>query len=211
MPDEHPRSRCGMYLGSSPKHSDSIGRILNLETGHVSPQFHVVYDEMFSTVNGSISPDVVLDEDLWQGLFEFQGYADYLDPEDRKNPAVMERVQDMYDSFSSRTPVPEGDGTFSPIEPPDELDCGTSIPEEPDDEPRCVTRSGRQVKKGKHKNDPLYAATISTTPARTSDKTNRDLCRKGAELVCAHDTATHVKAAGFGLGVADSTHCLIIV
>ena len=175
LPKFTARSRCGMYLGSSPKHSDSIGRILNLETGHVSPQFHVVYDEMFSTVNGSISPDVVLDEDLWQGLFEFQGYADYLDPEDRKNPAVMERVQDMYDSFSSRTPVPEGDGTFSPIEPPDELDYGTSIPEEPDDEPRYVTRSGRQVKKGKHKNDPLYAATISTTPARTSDKTNPHL------------------------------------
>ena len=42
LPKFSARSHCGMYVGSSSQHADTIGRILNLQTGHVSPQFHVV-------------------------------------------------------------------------------------------------------------------------------------------------------------------------
>ena len=37
LPKWTARSRCGMYLGSSPDHADTIGRILNLCTGHFLP------------------------------------------------------------------------------------------------------------------------------------------------------------------------------
>jgi hypothetical protein len=37
------RSRCGVYLGVSPEHHTTVGRILNAETGSISPQYHVVY------------------------------------------------------------------------------------------------------------------------------------------------------------------------
>jgi hypothetical protein len=50
LPKWTPRSRRGQFLGVSPDHSTTIGRILNLRTGHVSPQFHVVYDDLYSTV-----------------------------------------------------------------------------------------------------------------------------------------------------------------
>jgi hypothetical protein len=50
LPKWHPRSRRCQFLGVSPNHSTTIGRILNLRAGHVSPQFHVVYDDLFSTV-----------------------------------------------------------------------------------------------------------------------------------------------------------------
>jgi hypothetical protein len=50
LPKWDPRSRRGQYLGVSPAHSSTIGRIHNLQTGHVSPQYHVVYDELFTTV-----------------------------------------------------------------------------------------------------------------------------------------------------------------
>jgi len=39
-----------MYLGFSSEHSTSVGLILNLTTGSTSPQFHVVFDNLFSTV-----------------------------------------------------------------------------------------------------------------------------------------------------------------
>ena len=47
IPKWTPRSRRGQYLGVSPVHSSTIGRILNLRTGYVSPQYHVVYDDSF--------------------------------------------------------------------------------------------------------------------------------------------------------------------
>ena len=48
----------GAYVGRSRIHAGNVSLILNLSTGHVSPQFHVVFDETFSTVpslkNGSV-------------------------------------------------------------------------------------------------------------------------------------------------------------
>ena len=41
------RSRLGVYLGPSPNHARSVGLVLNPLTGHVSPQFHVKFDDIF--------------------------------------------------------------------------------------------------------------------------------------------------------------------
>ena len=43
-------SRVGVYLGHSPAHAGNVSLFLNLQTGHVSPQYHVVFDDAFSTV-----------------------------------------------------------------------------------------------------------------------------------------------------------------
>ena len=50
LPKWNPRSNAGVYLGMSPNHASSVALVLNLSTGHVSPQFHVVFDNEFSTV-----------------------------------------------------------------------------------------------------------------------------------------------------------------
>ena len=39
------------YIGHSTMHAGSVALIINPVTGHVSPQYHVVYDETFSTVS----------------------------------------------------------------------------------------------------------------------------------------------------------------
>lgn len=44
------RSRVGIYLGHSPDHASSIALVLNVDTGLVSPQFHVRHDDAFATV-----------------------------------------------------------------------------------------------------------------------------------------------------------------
>ena len=53
-------SRCGIYLGGSKIHSSTVHLILNLETGKVSPQYHIIFDNTFSTVysDGKFDPDV---------------------------------------------------------------------------------------------------------------------------------------------------------
>jgi hypothetical protein len=50
LPKWDARSRRGQFLGMSPNHSSTVGRILNLRTGYVSPQYHVVYDDLYQTV-----------------------------------------------------------------------------------------------------------------------------------------------------------------
>jgi hypothetical protein len=50
LPKWYPRSRRGMFLGFSTQHSSTVLCILNLVTRHISPQYHVIYDELFSTV-----------------------------------------------------------------------------------------------------------------------------------------------------------------
>ena len=44
------RSKLGLYLGPSPVHARNVSLVLNLNTGLVSPQFHVVHDATFKTV-----------------------------------------------------------------------------------------------------------------------------------------------------------------
>lgn len=50
IPRWQARSRRGQFMGLSPQHSSSVACILHQQTGHVSPQFHVVFDDLFSTV-----------------------------------------------------------------------------------------------------------------------------------------------------------------
>ncbi len=44
------RARLGLYLGQSPMHSKDIVLVLSLETGLVSPQFHVKLDSSFKSL-----------------------------------------------------------------------------------------------------------------------------------------------------------------
>ena len=45
------RTRLGIYLGNSPVHTCLVALVLNTETGLVSLQFHVEFDDLFETVN----------------------------------------------------------------------------------------------------------------------------------------------------------------
>ena len=48
-------ARLGVYLGPSPNYSWTVHLILNPETGHVSPQYHVKHDDFFKSVTGKSS------------------------------------------------------------------------------------------------------------------------------------------------------------
>jgi hypothetical protein len=50
-PKWDPRARVGIYLGRSPFHAGNVALVLNPCTGHISPQYHVVFDDDFTTVS----------------------------------------------------------------------------------------------------------------------------------------------------------------
>jgi hypothetical protein len=49
IPRWKPRSIVGVYLGFSPDHASSVPLVLSTTTGLVSPQYHVVFDDNFTT------------------------------------------------------------------------------------------------------------------------------------------------------------------
>ena len=51
IPRWNERVRVGACAGRSPQHAGNVALVLNLKTGHVSPQFHVVFDDYFETID----------------------------------------------------------------------------------------------------------------------------------------------------------------
>ena len=51
IPKWRKRSRLGQFLGFSPNHSTKVAMMSNVRTGHISPQFHVVFGDFFSIVS----------------------------------------------------------------------------------------------------------------------------------------------------------------
>jgi hypothetical protein len=45
-----PQSCLGIYVGHSPSHAGLVALVLNPQTCHVSPQYHVVFDDQFTMV-----------------------------------------------------------------------------------------------------------------------------------------------------------------
>jgi hypothetical protein len=66
-PKWDPRARVGIYLGHSPFHAGSVSLVLNPQTGHVSPQYHVTFDDSFVTIpnmrDGIVPP-------TWEQMYE---------------------------------------------------------------------------------------------------------------------------------------------
>ena len=96
LPKWTKKSHLGMYLGTSAYHSTNVGKILNLRTGSITPQYHVVYDETFTSVQGKITDDL-FDEKIWTRLITLGGLDQTLDPEDIRGDKVP--FQEFYDDF----------------------------------------------------------------------------------------------------------------
>ena len=79
IPKWEPRAQLGQNLGVSEKHSSSINLVRNVQTERITPQFHMVFDELFSTVDQKKIDDLDI---FWEELYtnsrenlmdEFQG------------------------------------------------------------------------------------------------------------------------------------------
>ena len=123
LPKWKPRSRQGMNLGASPDHSETVGRILNLQTGSISPQFHIVYDERFSTVR-SAEANTPFPDMEWDELIDLGGLSRTLDDRDVRDGVAP--FQDFYDDFIDLTGEPSDD---DPDLLPDPTEHGTSQPD----------------------------------------------------------------------------------
>jgi hypothetical protein len=68
----------GMFLGFSHEHLLLAPLVLNLRTGHVSSQYHVIFDDAFETVP-SLNPSTSVIDDKFATLFDSPSRDFYLD------------------------------------------------------------------------------------------------------------------------------------
>lgn len=147
LPRWEPRSRQGIFVGYSAQHGSNVPLVLNRSTGSISPQFHVVFDDSFSSVL-SIAADadpphfwneidllprihkVPLDETIDPRLSD-----EWLSPEEmEERRRMMSRSKIIEDSFDSLTHLP----TDRPSTPSlSNSDC--QISESPSSEPSTPT------------------------------------------------------------------------
>ena len=129
VPKWEPRSRRGQYMGVSPMHASTVGLVRNLQTGSITPQFHVVYDDFFETVHS----DEALEPKEWGELLEFSRFKSDYDEEaavpeladewmapDDLHARVMERARERSDILTGRNSAPDGDEHNAPA--PDQSD-----------------------------------------------------------------------------------------
>lgn len=126
LPKWKPRSRVGVYVGTSPNHASTVGRILSLNSGAISPQYHVVFDEHFATVPAN-EELLQFDQEIWD-ILNVQGHQQALDEEDLvgevtpfqenfENFCLDNAVDDDGDSVnSSSTSVSEGEEDDDTVE-----------------------------------------------------------------------------------------------
>jgi hypothetical protein len=66
IPKWDSRARVGLYVGTSPRHAINVSLVLSLDTGLMSPKFHVQHDDFFETVSPKASNPLILSH--WQTL-----------------------------------------------------------------------------------------------------------------------------------------------
>ena len=98
IPKWNPWALLGLFLGFSDIHSPLVPLVLNVETGHNSPQFHVIFDNKFETVN-SLAMDQPLDRQ-WADIF-WLGRECFLDVDyDENGRPILPSLSDIIKSYS---------------------------------------------------------------------------------------------------------------
>ena len=69
-------------MGLTPDHACTVPLVVNLDTGAITPQFHVVFDDWFTTVTASIDDLPDLNSSAWSKMFGDSEYQFIRDEDD---------------------------------------------------------------------------------------------------------------------------------
>ena len=94
IPKWEPRSNRGQFVGHSPMHASTVGLVRNLQTGSITPQYHLVYDDYFETVHSRDDQEPA----SWNELLRFNRFQTEFDddqdvpdlPDEWLNPQEMQ-------------------------------------------------------------------------------------------------------------------------
>ena len=94
----NPRAHLGLFLGFSDLHSSLVPLVLNIATGHTSPQFHVIFDNKFETIH-SLPIDQPL-KNQWAQIIAL-GRECFMDLDyDENDHPILPPLSDIIKSYS---------------------------------------------------------------------------------------------------------------
>ena len=64
LPKWERQSQRAIYLENSKAHGSTVALVLNIKTGKVSPQYHLIFDDDFSTIHS----DGCFNQDVWNSF-----------------------------------------------------------------------------------------------------------------------------------------------
>jgi hypothetical protein len=98
IPKWNPWACLGLFLAFSDLHSSLVPLVLNIDMGHISPQFHVVFDDKFETVT-SLAIREPLDKQ-WADIF-WLGHECFLDVDyDVIDQPILPSLSDIIKLYS---------------------------------------------------------------------------------------------------------------
>ena len=110
-----------IFMGLSPDHASTVPLVLNLDTRAITPQFHVVFDDWFTTVTTSVDDLQDFNSGTWSKMFidsEYQiiGNEDdtQVDSEDSMTSEAITTRQNQVSKAMDMTMPP----TPLPVSPP---------------------------------------------------------------------------------------------
>ena len=70
LPKFNRRARMGQFVGFSDEHSSLVAKVRNLSTNFISPQFHVIFDDKFTTIQNDTKLEDTSLESIFTDLFD---------------------------------------------------------------------------------------------------------------------------------------------
>jgi len=120
IPRWKPRSSRAMHLGRAENYASSIPLVLNLDTGSITPQFHIVVDNWFATVASSVDSLPEFNSDDWEKMFGDSTLQYVLDAAD------LEQMQELTDAMEDAVATDNVQAAKDRV-----LDAMTRIPSSP--------------------------------------------------------------------------------
>jgi hypothetical protein len=123
QPKWEQRAQPVIYLRSLPKHASSVALVLDLLTAHVSPQYHLKFDDLFETVSPS-GTNSQAHQSSWQQLCHF-GKGKQIKTRRTEAATITPRQGNVSDHANSPTKPPGNtDATIiqAPLPPVDTFD-----------------------------------------------------------------------------------------
>jgi len=152
LPKWKARCRSGVYVGHSLQHAGNVPLVYNPATTHVSPQYHVTFDDRFTTVRGTT---VTLPDSVIAGLY------DSLDWLFSKSYVSVDDMH-LFETFWTEPPASRPRSASSPAfrsplrRPPKPTDISGKYPDCP---PPAVLASSPLV------HDPVASSEHASNPA----------------------------------------------
>ena len=106
------RSRMGLYMGRSPIHARNVALVLDIETGYVSPQFHVKMDSSFHSVKPSTRTEMI--KSKWQAKTGFVRDTEQDDAQGSRNKTKTTRESRPRTNSEEKETMPASEGASSP-------------------------------------------------------------------------------------------------